>query len=134
MMIVNMPLVRLAMREGVGGYKSRGRRPNFEYIIACGKNGFFTSALVWSLNKLHDDAPFTSEALVKKTWEYPHLPKDQKPELRHKEILRELLWIAPIGTNLNLDDAANSAHRDLDHEFLDLRLSYYRAVSVDDAE
>jgi hypothetical protein len=65
----------------VGGYKSRARRPNFEYITACGEGDYtgipgeksFTSALIWSLNELCDQAPFTSDQLVKKTREYPHL-------------------------------------------------------------
>jgi hypothetical protein len=126
----------------VGGYKSRGRRSNFEYIVACGKDGYtrrpgkksFTSALIWSLGQLCDKAPFTSDELVKKTWEYPHLPSDQRPELRHKEAPNEFTWIAPIGTNPKLDDLAKSVRRDPDHEYIDLRLFYYKPVGVEDAK
>jgi hypothetical protein len=126
----------------VGGYKTRARRPNFEYITACDKDEYtyrpgkksFSSALIWALEQLCDQAPFTSDDLVKKTWEYPHLPPDQRPELRHKEEPSEFVWIAPIGTNAKPKVLAESVHRDPDHEFIDLRLSYYKAVGVEDAK
>jgi hypothetical protein len=126
----------------VGGYKSRARRPNFEYITACGEGDYtgipgeksFTSALIWSLNELCDQAPFTSDQLVKKTREYPHLPRDQKPELRHKEEPSEFVWIAPIGTNAKSRVHEESVHRDPDHGFIDLRLLYYKPLGVEDAK
>jgi hypothetical protein len=126
----------------VGGIKSRAPRPNFEYIAACSEDGLtckpgeesFTSALIWSLKELCPSAPFTSSVLVEKTKKYPHLPKDQDPQLRKREESSGFVWIAPIGIDPSPNALANSVHRNPDHEFLDLRLDYYQKLKVEDVE
>ncbi|KAF2186442.1 hypothetical protein K469DRAFT_686852 [Zopfia rhizophila CBS 207.26] len=129
---------------GFGGYKMRSSKPNFEFIAACGVKEkavrpgkkSFTSALMWALEKLRHEHPFTSISLVEKIRTYPHRPKGQNPELlRRDEFADGLVWIAPLNVHSpESESAPKSERRDPKHEYLDLRFNFYRRVEIEDAK
>lgn len=73
------------------GHLSQFRRSpvRFEYLGACGSDqttqgpglDSFTSALIWALEELSSDGPFSTSALQRKIMHAPHFPKKQVPHL-----------------------------------------------------
>jgi hypothetical protein len=128
---------------GIGGKKVRSSRASFEFIAACGETErtkrpgktSFTSALMWSLEKLRNEAPFTSITLVDTIKTYKHLLKTQHPELlRRDKFADNLVWIAPLISGPQPEAIAKSEHRNPRHEYIDLRFNFYRRVEPHDAE
>ncbi|KAF2657863.1 hypothetical protein K491DRAFT_714156 [Lophiostoma macrostomum CBS 122681] len=131
---------------GFGGLKVRSRKPNFEFIAACGSEGVaagpgessFTSALIRALGLLKEEerCPFTTVDLIKAIKECPKLSKQQKPELQRRDHhAAGIVWIAPVGelTPTYMSTEPLSEHRHAHHEYMDLRLSFYRRVRPEDA-
>ena len=130
---------------GFGGHKVRSGRSNFEFIAACGVDEkaalpgetSFTNALMWALKELKTGLqyPFMSKSLVDKIKTCPSLAKDQKPELRRRDYHADgTVWIAPLDTpKLELQSESKAERREVDHEYIDLRLSFYRRVKPEDA-
>ncbi|KAF2470784.1 uncharacterized protein BDR25DRAFT_303768 [Lindgomyces ingoldianus] len=130
---------------GIGGHKVRSySKPNFEFIAACGMREkaarpgekSFTSALMWALRELICEYPFTSITLVDKIKKYPHRDPRQNPELlRRDEVADGIVWIAPIKAGEPQPESiARSEHRDPRHEYIDLRLNFYRPVKAEDVK
>ncbi|KAF2675675.1 hypothetical protein K458DRAFT_397715 [Lentithecium fluviatile CBS 122367] len=130
---------------GFGGYATgrASRQTPFQCIAACGsfertpKPGptSFTSALIWALKGLRSHHPFTSRNLLDKIKEHEQLPKTQHPTLlRRDEYNDALVWIAPLKLAKNESVTTRSERRNPSHEYLDLRLNFYRRVRKNDAE
>jgi hypothetical protein len=129
---------------GFGGHGFRAlRQPPFQCIAACGSMevtprpgpNSFTSALIWALKELRPDHHFTSIALLDKIRNYDTLPKDQHVSLlRRDEHNDELVWIAPRTPENNDSGSTESERRNPSHEYMDLRLNFYRRIEKKDAE
>jgi hypothetical protein len=132
---------------GFGGLKVRARKPNFEFIAACGSeqvaagpgDSSFTSALIWALAQLKGEKryPFNTIDLIKAIKECPDLSKQQEPELQRRDHhANGIVWIAPVGlvTPTRMAAEPSSERRHAHHEFIDLRLSFYRRVKPEDAK
>ena len=122
-------------------YRSTEYLP-FQCLAACAHNertkapgeDSFTSALIWALEKLRPQHPFTSKALLEKIKQYDKLPRNQHPKLlRRDEKNDELVWIAPKSPEEN-GSAPESERRDVTHEHLDLRFKFWRSIDKNDAE
>ncbi|KAF2268850.1 hypothetical protein CC78DRAFT_575834 [Lojkania enalia] len=128
---------------GFGGHKVRAAKPSFEFIAACGKDKpaappgekSFTSALIWAMKELRDYSPFTSLTLVDKIIQYRHLAKWQIPELqRRDQYANGTVWIAPFNDRQQETYSEPQSERRLaHHEYIDLRLNFYRQVTPKDA-
>ncbi|KAI4947301.1 hypothetical protein J4E91_006653 [Alternaria rosae] len=128
---------------GFGGQEFRAiRRPPFQCIAACDfmertpKPGptSFTSALIWALEELRSDHHFTSIDLIDKIRCYPQLRQDQKVNLRKRDNNNdELVWIAPQKLEKNESVSTESERRNPSHEYMDLRLNFYRRLEIEDA-
>jgi hypothetical protein len=129
---------------GFGGYEFRAAgHTAFQCLAACGSDELtrrpgedsFTSALIWALEELQSRHPFTSKALLDKIREYDKLPKSQNPKLlRRDEHNDEIVWIAPQSLDNDEPLSTKSEHRDLKHEYLDLRFKFFRNIVKSDAE
>ncbi|KAF2028208.1 hypothetical protein EK21DRAFT_114122 [Setomelanomma holmii] len=126
---------------GFGGYRS-AKQPPFQCIAACGSRertlkpgpNSFTSALIWALEQLRTQHPFTSRTLLEKIEEYSGLPKKQRPELlRRDEYNDAIVWIAPQKLGKNELVADKGELRNPSHEYLDLRFNFYRRLEKSDA-
>jgi hypothetical protein len=95
----------------------------------------FTSALVWALEELRPRHSFTSKALLDKIKMYSKLPKEHNTRLlRCDERNNELVWITPQSLEENEPDAPRSKHRNLAHEYMDLRFKFYHNIEDSDAK
>lgn len=91
--------------------------------------------MIWALEALCLQFPFTSRALLEKIKDYEHLPKTQHPELlRRDEYSDSLVWIAPQRLETNGSAPDPSERRNPYHEYLDLRFNFYRRVKKSDVE
>lgn len=82
----------------------RGPGRSFEYLVACAEHKMthppgdnsFTAALIWALKELKADKPFTVQELKDKIRSHENFPKDQEPQIFHRNPhLEEPICISP---------------------------------------
>ena len=127
--------------------QTRGRlgpSQNMRYLLACSEDKTtrrageesFTSALIWALQGLARESPFSVERLKIQLCKAPKFPKDQYPHLSARfgvtkepiSIVSKLLKSEPAVDLGQYRDVQRNRHGD----FLDLRLDLGRKVTLAD--
>ncbi|CAI6263304.1 unnamed protein product [Periconia digitata] len=134
-----------------GGVRVRAPQPHFEFIAACGAKevaalpgpGSFTTAFMQAMREYKDslECPFTTRQLVARIQAIlanrPGPGKKQTPELqvRDKFSAGGNIWISPRNLNVHAMEKIESQgeHRRAHHEYIDLRLNFYRKLEPADA-
>lgn len=119
----------------------------FEFLGACARGQLahspgphsFTTALIWALGELKNEWPFRSLDLVHKIQEAPDFPKkDQSPQLIPRfGPSDDHVWIAPLNASKEAPEGPIGEYRQPalpEHEYLDLRLHFYRSLNDKDVE
>ncbi|KAF2437559.1 hypothetical protein P171DRAFT_178790 [Karstenula rhodostoma CBS 690.94] len=131
-----------------GGFLStRGSRHAFEYLVACeGKRKTrepgphsFTTALIWALEKLKPDAPFTMQELKDQIEEYGDFPSNQKPLVfARPDHIAGPISIAPIAkiteTATGKPPKATSHIGPVERSFVDLRFFFTKEMTAEHAK
>ncbi|PVI01371.1 hypothetical protein DM02DRAFT_727909 [Periconia macrospinosa] len=129
-----------------GGTKVRASRPNFEFLAACGEQEVaavpgktsFTTAFMWAMKdfKEREEYPFTSRQLVDRIKTRFMDENTQTPELQVRDPQAcGSIWITPqnLSTPIQERVASQGEHRRAHHEYIDLRLNFYRKLEPVDA-
>jgi hypothetical protein len=114
------------------GSLCRSRSPTrFEYLAACAAEqttpspgpGSFTTALIWALQELLPESPFSTSKLQYKIKQAPKFPKHQLPVLAHRMTAGfNHILLSPSHNQNSLENSSD--HTSETSEYLDLRFHF----------